>query len=272
VYAPVPVNTVRASFTGSIQNPDLLDLEISPGSFGVNSGVERSSSCGSYSPSQATIRDVAVLRTILTPEGMPGGKWPKAPESKLTATSPAPLDADYVLPTARLAKMRQQWWYVGATLGDIVYSLPLAPGETVQLATIEWSRQDRISRADTVKSLDQLSHTLTHDRTLSETIEAALKENQNGFSLMGGTSTSSNAGASLDLSAETGFPLNIAAGASGLIGAAGSVAVTNGERNLSAESTQALTESINQSAWSMRSLNSTVVVQADQVEGSTVQT
>jgi hypothetical protein len=258
------------AITSSMQNPDLTDLAISPRSF-ANNGATQAGSCGAYSPGQTATRDINILRTVLTPESVTDAMWPERPAG-MSVEGSAVLPADYALPMARLVVLRQRWWYVGATLGDIVYSLPLAPGETVQLATVEWNRRDRLTRTDSITSLEHLHHDLTRDRTLGETVSAALSETQNGYSLMGGTSTSSSAGASLSLQDIIGFPLNIAAGASGIIGAAGSVAVSSGDRTINAESTQILNDSINQSAWAMRSLNSTVVVQADQVEGSTVQT
>lgn len=254
----------------AIQNPDAADLDISPGSFGASGAGRAGSQCGGVNPPQYATTDLTLFRTVIDPAELPEQRWPTRP-AELTERDDSVLVEGAVLPTARLVRLRQQWWYVGTTLGDIAYSLPLAPGETVQMATLEWDRSDRIVRADDVTSFERLTHDLHRDRTLTECIYATLRENQSGFSLAGGTATSSSAGASLNLEKLVGFPLDISAGASGLISAAGSVATSSGERTVDADATQTLNDTVGQTSELYRSLSSTVMVQADQAEGSTVQ-
>src|SRR5262249_4155667 len=84
---------------------------------------------------------------------------------------------------------RQRWYALGHSLGEIKYSLPLAPGESTQLAVIEWRRQDTISRFDEVKGKEFLSHYQRRDRSIEESVDAGLKETQGGWSFRHGTST-----------------------------------------------------------------------------------
>jgi hypothetical protein len=257
-------------FAAAIQNPDSVDLDLSPGSFGSSAAGRAGSQCGGANPQQYATTDLRLFRTVINPDDLPDGRWPARP-SELSEGGDSVLPEGAVLPTARLVRLRQQWWFVGTAMGDIAYSLPLAPGETVQLATLEWNRSDRIIRSDDITSFERLTHDLNRDRTLSESLSATLKENQSGFSLMGGTATSSSAGASLSLQELVGFPLDISAGASGLISAAGSVATSSGERTVEADAVQTLDDTVSQTSELYRSLSSTVVVQADQAEGSAVQ-
>lgn len=274
VFADAPAGAAMGhNAVGSVQNPDLQDLAASPQSFGDNGSSATATECGAPAPAQAASRDVLFMRVVLD-SCSDNLDWPERPTGmKVDGTTS--LAEETSLPTAKLVMLHQQWRYVGRTLGDIIYSLPLAPGETVQLATIEWSRSDSISRADQTASAEFLSHDLTRDRTITDTVQAAVKESQSGYSIMGGTATSSSAGAAIDFSklgGESSFPLNIDAGVSGLISAAGSVSNSSGKRDIQADATQTLHDHVNQASWVTRSLNSTVVVQASQAESNTVQT
>src|SRR5690606_6524155 len=40
------------------------------------------------------------------------------------------------------------WFPLGHSLGQILYSLPLAPGESVKLAVIDWTRRDTTARTE----------------------------------------------------------------------------------------------------------------------------
>lgn len=48
-----------------------------------------------------------------------------------------------------MLEFRQRWQPIGQSPGDIVYSLPLAPGESLDLAMIDSSRADSFARLDT---------------------------------------------------------------------------------------------------------------------------
>ncbi len=155
---------------------------------------------------------------------------------------------------------RQRWYSLGHSLGEIKYSLPLAPGESTQLAVIDWARQDTASRTDRLRGTEFLDHELKRDRTIEETIEAALHEDQSGWSWMGGFGTASN----YDAKAYGNY--------SGTGAVGGSVTNTWGNRDIEGESLQDLDDKVTQATSYVRSLSSTVIVQASQAEQNSLQT
>ena len=100
-----------------------------------------------------------------------------------------PAPASPAVKFGEVLEYRQRWYALGHSLGEIKYSLPLAPGESTQLAVIEWGRQDTISRFDEVKGQEFLSHLQRRDRSIDESVDAGLKETQGGWSFMHGHST-----------------------------------------------------------------------------------
>ncbi len=149
--------------------------------------------------------------------------------------------------------LRQRWFPLSHSLGEIVYSLPLAPCESVNLAVIDWSRTDVAVRTDNISAREQLLHRQRRDRSIEETIDASIRETQGGWSLLGGI------GAVIP-----DTPVAIAVGG----------ALTNswGNRELDASDLQELNDTIVQSSSVVRNLQSTVIVQATQIESNVVQT
>ena len=86
------------------------------------------------------------------------------------------------------------WIPFGHSLGRVVYSLPLAPYESIDLAVIDWSRTDEAQRGEDLTVSEQLIHNQRRDRTIEETVIAGLDEWQRGGSVMGGLQGSYNAG------------------------------------------------------------------------------
>jgi hypothetical protein len=125
---------------------------------------------------------------------------------------------------------------------------------------IEWSRQDMTSRSDTVTGTEYLQHQLTRDRSIEESINAGLTESQSGWSWLGGLST----GAAYDAGPYGKY--------TGNVGAGGSVSNSWGNRNLEGDSLQDLHDTITQGTSVVRSLTSTVIVQANQAEQNVLQT
>jgi hypothetical protein len=158
---------------------------------------------------------------------------------------------------------RQRWYALGHSLGAIAYSLPLAPCESVDLAVVDWSRTDAGSRADAVTAMEALDHDLKRDRTIEETVNAAVHEEQFGWSLLGGLSGA----ASVSIPIQVG---QLSIGGSHALG--GGLSMSKGDRNIEARSLQRLHDSVVQRTNRTRSLNSTVIYQATQAERNTLQT
>jgi hypothetical protein len=172
---------------------------------------------------------------------------------------------------AEVLEFRQRWFALGHSLGQIVYSLPLAPCESVNVAMIDWSRQDTILREDRVQAHEALFHEQRRDRTIEEAVSAALKESQSGYSLMGGYSHADNARGSATVPIY-GIPVNLNAATSNLGSLGGAIARTSGNRDITADSLQELHDRVRQATSVVRTLNSTVVIQATQQEQNVIQT
>lgn len=63
----------------------------------------------------------------------------------------------------------------------------------MNLAFIDWSRQERDTRQESRTASEQLDHDMDRDRSIEELVDSVLEENQSGSSSSGG------GGASLDL-------------------------------------------------------------------------
>lgn len=102
----------------------------------------------------------------------------------------ATLGLGYVLTLA------QRWNYVGLSLGDLVYSLPLAPGEQQQIAIFE--RQDRleVTESEFFSEAEAETQAALADTSTNATFNSAFAEMMNGGSQFNTSSTSASAGIS----------------------------------------------------------------------------
>lgn len=105
-----------------------------------------------------------------------------------TVPMAATLGLGYVLTLA------QRWNYAGLSLGDLVYSLPLAPGEQQQIAIFE--RQDRLEVTESEFFSEEEAETQAAlaDTSTNATFNSAFNEMMNGGSQFNTTSTSASAG------------------------------------------------------------------------------
>ena len=105
-----------------------------------------------------------------------------------TVPMAATLGLGYVLTLA------QRWNYAGLSLGDLVYSLPLAPGEQQQIAIFE--RQDRLEVTESEFFSEQEAETQAAlaDTSTNATFDSAFAEMVNGGSQFNTSSTSASAG------------------------------------------------------------------------------
>jgi hypothetical protein len=158
---------------------------------------------------------------------------------------------------------KQVWKADGYSMGDLLYSLPLAPCQKKQIAIVDWSRSETSARTEQSLATEALQNDLSRDRDIGEVVNSSLNE-----SLRGGSEASTwAAGGGLGLAIG---PLIIGGGGGG--GGASSSAWQNSSRNLAANSLQQLRDRTSQSASSVRSQRSTVVQAVNQHETMRVQT
>lgn len=166
-----------------------------------------------------------------------------------------------------LKEYRQSWIPEGMSLGDIAYSLALAPGESVDLAVIDWARSDRDSRGENISYSENLSHSQMHNRDIEETVRATLSEFQSGYSDATTFGGGVNAQATIPIE---GIPIGIGLGLNGQSGNAKSLSY--GTRNLTGSDVQKIADSVVQNSSFNRNMNSTVIVQSKQAVNNTLKT
>jgi len=234
----------------AMQNPNLTDWRLSPGSFATNPGtLVGADGCEMVLPSNIALHEFNFYQVI----GLP------------VAEMHLPIDheaAGKVRP-GFINEYRLSFVPIGHALGQILYSMPLAPGESVNLAVIDWTRRDDAQRKEHTTLDEQLIHNEHRDRTISETVNAAIHEYQHGSSFMAGIAGSY--GAALGASG-----MGAAIGLAGSLG--GSTSNSSGTRDIAASTVQKLSDNITQASSAMRELHSTVVVHSTQNEHEAIET
>ncbi len=245
----------------AVQKPDLCDYVLSPHSFVSPARISLGGDCcEALAPSTLPVQESAFYRVVVRTKRDGDADAIDASIKRAVDITDTLRHAPPKVKFADVLDYRQRWYALGHSLGEIKYSLPLAPGESAQLAVIEWSRTDTASRFDSVTAREELAHWQKRDRTIEETIDSGLKESQGGWSWAGGLSS----GMAYDAKAYGQYTGNWAAG--------GGTSNSWGDRDLEAESLQELHDTISQATSYTRSLNSTVIVQASQAELNNVQT
>ncbi len=236
----------------SIQNPTVDDFLTSPNSFAVNPNARLGSgTCENLLPANYAEHEFSFRQVVFDP---------RPP----ITVNPSHLTLDYVdeknsiplkIRYGEINEYKISWIPLGHSLGRLVYSVPLAPCESVNLAVVDWSRADAAQRGEDLNVAEQLIHSQRRDRIIEETVTAGLAEWQRGGSVMGGIAGSYNTGA---------------AAISGAAGAA--YTTSSGDRDITVSTIQRIADNISQASNSIRNLHSTVVIQSSQSEKDVVQT
>lgn len=159
--------------------------------------------------------------------------------------------------------LKQVWKADGYSLGDLLYSLPLAPRQRKQIAVIDWDRREDAARFEFALEAEQINAMISRDRDISEITNATVNENVRG----GSEATTWAAGGGLGLAIG---PLVL--GAAGGGGGASSSAWQDSSRSASANFLNQLRDKTIQSASSVRSQRTSVVQSVRQGETMRVTT
>lgn len=241
----------------SMQNPNILDWRMSPGSFTLAGALlVGEDGCETLLPSNLSTQQFR-FRQVARVAG-------RILESRTEIASNQGSDhrRQGTIERYRLGHVfdyTTEWFAIGHSLGALSYSLPLAPGEVVKLAIVDWSRSDAGSRTEDTGFSESLVHDQLRDRTLTESVHAVLDEWQRGGTIMGGVAASGGYGGG-----------GMGVGAAGSLG--GAYTTSSGTRDLTADTSQHVADAFHQASSAMRELRSTVVVQNEQAETSHVQT
>lgn len=166
-----------------------------------------------------------------------------------------------------LLQFKQEWVSDGYSLGDLLYSLPLAPGQKKQIVVFDWERREKAVRRESLDAADSLENSMSRDRDINEIVKGALSENMKG----GSDSKTGGFGVGLGLA---GIFKGVTAvlGISGGSSKAKSGSWQSSSRKTSLSSLHSLRDNTVQSANSVRSQRATVIQSSTQGESFSVQT
>jgi hypothetical protein len=264
-------------FSGTNRNctpPNILDWYLSPGSFAQSpellldeDGTEK------MLPSNLSLHEFNFHQLVRFSNS-------NKAESEKSIAFPNPIINASVPNFIRFGGLdtyKSSWHNLGHSLGQILYSQPLAPGESIKLTVVDYTFTDDSKREEDTKFSEKLLHEQHRDRTISETVTAAVNEMQKGSSTMagigiGGGKSSSNGVAEVAKDAAK----TIVSGGASAIGINASLGHTTskseGHRDTKAETVQKLMDNFSQASSAMRELKSSVVVQTNQEQKETIQT
>jgi hypothetical protein len=175
--------------------------------------------------------------------------------------------------------LRQSWYAQGITLGHMLHSLALAPGESTRIAVIDWSRKTSASTSESVSESERLDSATQHARAISEVQNAVANEFQKG-------EATSNAFTNTTSAAD-----QVAVGSGGLLGLLGPTADfssggqsassttqakssswSSGNRSVMAEMTQKVNDLTQQQSSAVRNRRASAVREVSQSEHEQVST
>lgn len=243
----------------AMQTPGILDWRLSPGSFSMSGALLiGEDGCETLLPGNLSTRLIRFYQPVRT-----------TAEAKATqgrAFRPPDVEMPGFSGTVRLGYAVQydtEWFHLGHSLGQIAYSMPLAPGERINIAIVDWSRRDLANRTENTTVKEELDHAAVRDRNLTEAVNMVVRESQSGSSFMGGNAGSMGMGMAIG-------PMSLGAGGAHSFG--GATASSDGMRSLVGQTTQNITDAFHQASSALRELNSTVVVQGTQAESAEART
>ncbi|WP_374077820.1 helix-hairpin-helix domain-containing protein [Bdellovibrio bacteriovorus] len=156
-----------------------------------------------------------------------------------------------------LLQFKQIWTADGYSIGDLLYSLPLAPGQKKQIVVYDWEHKTSGMRDDSLSYSERLDAEISRDRDINEIVNATLSESIDASSTA--KSSSFSAGGGTGVAGFYGVAFGAVIGASGGSSKASSTASQDSFRETTGSSHQSLSDRTTQSASSVRNQRSTVI-------------
>ena len=181
-------------------------------------------------------------------------------ESKIEWDSAPLISQAVTVSHGRVLSIKQVWRSDGYSMGDLLYSLPLAPLQKKNLAIIDWDRKSGFSMDSTQTNTDTLFNAVGRDRDISEIANSVLSESVRGRSDSGGNSSSGGGGISI---LGIGF-----GGASGGSSSAWASSSQDSTRSLAASFVNHLRDQTVQAANALRGQRVTTIQQLNQSESA----
>ena len=158
-----------------------------------------------------------------------------------------------------LVTIEQSWHVLGVALGQLLRAVALAPGESVRIAMVDWSRRTAGSRAEAGSEDEALTNRTQHDRAISEVASAvATRDADWRIDVRRQRDDRTGRGGRRDRPSEAAY-------SQGSTNAFGQVwSTSSGSRDVAAQSSQAVAEATQQAAAAVRNRRATVVQEVEE--------
>ncbi len=153
----------------------------------------------------------------------------------------------------------QTWFPKFVAKGQLLHSLPLAPGESTNVAVIDWTNKSKAATEQQISESERLASTNDRTRTISQIANSVAKDYESGSSETFGQSASAEAGGIAFLG--TGFG---SASGGGSESTTTTHTVSTGTRSISSSLQQNIVDSTQQNSSSVRSQRAAVVSEVSQ--------
>ncbi len=165
----------------------------------------------------------------------------------------------------------QEWFPMRVAKGQLLHSLPLAPGESTRLAVITWSNKSSATTRETLSETEKLSNTNHRARAVTEIANTVANEFQSGSSQTASKSSTASLGRIKGIAAPLGLGV-LTSGASGSRTAAATHTVSSGTRRISTHLSQNILDSTQQVASSVRGQRAAVISEVSQSQSEHLST
>ncbi|WP_338845214.1 papain-like cysteine protease family protein [Massilia sp. W12] len=190
-------------------------------------------------------------------------QWQDAP----TAQANLSLYQAVTVATGHVLHFKSEFRADGYSLGDLLYSLALAPGQKKQVVVFDSQHSLRGAESQSLSQGERLSAGISDEREIVDQLGGGISEALRGSS----NASTSGVSAGLGASGSAGF-FGASLGVAGGYANANSQASQNSARNVSQYFSEKLRQSIMQNANSYRQLNATVVTSVNEGQHYSAQT
>lgn len=210
------------------------------------------------------IRADALRRKVLAPPALRRGRAQLDTRNAVDWDEKPTIYQAVSVAHGHLLHFKQEWFHDGYSLGDLLYSLPLAPGQKKQVVVFDWDRKESAANVQQLDYQESLYNSLSRDRDVNEVARAALSETIEGSS----DASSWGVGGGLGVGAiiPIQVPIGALLGVGGGFGSGSSSARQSASRTSTASSQQQISDRTVQAANAVRSQRSTVVQTVSQGE------
>ena len=260
---PLPqyLTTVQAAQAAQIVKPAATSAAPAGTTDGAANGPAAADGVSPATDPSSTYADRVPVEQPLSADGFLDQIAGIDPTGTFTADESVPMAA--TLGLGYVLWMSQQWTFKGLGLGDLVYSLPLAPGEQTEVAVFERTDTSQVFESESLSEQQALAESALSDTSTTATFNSAFTEAASGGSAFHADSDSWSAGGSI---------LIASGGAGGSSSSGGGSTWMQGQRD-SAQNAAQTTQSASESqAAASRSANRTGMRLAAASESDSVTT